>query len=134
MNETKKSDDISVTKGMLDETRNELKSDISSLKFEMKAGFKSVDSKFKSVDSKFKSVDARFDKIDSKFDDVRSDIQALTASVHRALALQEEQEARNKYVLDGHQVLHDRQDKFEHEILQDVTEIKTVISKMNKTN
>lgn len=113
MTETKKSGDIPVTKQMLDETRNELKSDIASVKLEMKAGFDEVKSEIKQLTAEVKDQNSK---------------------IHRMLTLYEEQEARNKYVLDGHQNLHDRQERFEKEIREEISDIKTVVSKMNTTN
>ena len=108
----KKSQDIQVSKKMLDHTRDELKSDITSLKLEMKAEFKKVDAKFKKVDARFKEVDARFNQVESKIDDVKAEIQTmqtevqkLAADIHRLLAIFEEQNNRNKYVLNGFAIL-----------------------------
>jgi hypothetical protein len=117
MTDTKKSGDIAVAKNMLDETRNELKSDIASLKLGTQSGFQKMD-------ARFKGVDARFDELASK-------METLTAAVHRALALHEEQEARNKYVLDGHQGLTDRQDRIEEKYDKEISDIKDLISKSN---
>lgn len=112
-NETKKSDDIPATKKMLEETRDELKSSITSVKLDIS-----------SVRQEMKSG----------FDGIRSEIKELTAAVHRSLALHEEQNARNKYVLDGYQSIHDRQDQLESETREDIAAVKTVIAKLNTTN
>ena len=109
MSGIKKSGDIVVTKNMLDETRNELKSDIASLKLETKSGFQMIDSRFQGVEA--------------RFDELKSEIKTLTATVHRSLALYEEQEARNKYVLDGHQVLTDRQERVEEKYDKEISDI-----------
>jgi len=104
--DTKKSAEIPATKGMLDEVRSELKSDIASISLKMKAGFENVDSRFSEMNSK---------------------IEEVLSAIHGIKALTESQEARNKYVLDGHTNLHDRQDRFEKEIRQDISEIKAAI-------
>ena len=126
----RKSSKIEVTVGMLDETRAELKSDITTLRLEMRAGFKKVDARFKKVDARFNEIDARFKKIDARFNEVdarfdeidarfkkidarfdemdarfnklEAQISALTAMVHRLMVLVEEQNARNIFVLDGY--------------------------------
>lgn len=99
MNEPVKSDDIPVTKRMLDERASELKSEITSVRLEMKAGFNSFG-------SRFNSNDARFDSIESK-------IEGLISAVHRTNAIVEEQNARNRYVLDGYASIYDNQKKTE---------------------
>jgi len=70
---------------MLDEVRFELKHEIESLRHEIKGEFKLV----------------------------RADAEKVLAAVHRVGLLVEEQNARNKYVLDGYTSLSDRLDKVE---------------------
>ena len=79
MADTKKSCDIPITKEMLDETRSELKSDITSVRLEMKSGFNKVDAKFKEMDARFKEVDASINGL-------KSEMEKLTAAVHRVIA------------------------------------------------
>ncbi len=97
----KKSGQVPVTKKMLDETRAELKADITTLRLEIKSGFKQVDARFKQVDAGFKQVDSRFDQMDASMNQIKSEI-------HRVLAVVEEQNARNIYVLDGYNSLEHR--------------------------
>ncbi len=158
MIDTKRSKDIPVTQEMLNDTRKELKSDITSLKLEMKSDFKVVDARFNQVDARFnqvdahfknidarfnqvdarfnqvdahfKNIDARFNQVDARFNQVdaqlhslKSELKAMNSSIHRSLVLLEEQEARNKYVLDGYQSLHDRQDHFEQRIEKKIKQI-----------
>ena len=80
-----------------------VKNDVRSLRQEMKAGFHKVSSQIKD----------------------------LTSAIYRSLALHEEQNPRNKYVLDGYQVLHDRQDRFEEKCSREVLEIRQVLTAMN---
>jgi hypothetical protein len=80
-----KSADIPVTNKMLDEARYELKHEIESFRHEVKAEFKVV----------------------------KADISKVLAAVHRVGLLVEEQNARNKYVLDGYTSLSDRLDTVE---------------------
>ena len=69
MADTKKSCDIPITKEMLDETRSELKSDITSVRLEMKSGFNKVDAKFKEMDARFKEVDASINGLKSEMEE-----------------------------------------------------------------
>ncbi len=77
-----KSEDIPITKRLLDLTKQELKSDITSLRMEMKSGFSNVG----------------------------AEISDVKAAVFRIEALVEEQNSRNRFVLDGFTSLHDKQD------------------------
>jgi len=99
-----KSPDIPVTQAMLVKVRDELKSDISSVRSEVKALEQKMDARFSRVDSRFSQMDAKFDKVISE--------------VHRIGLLVEEQNARNKYVLDGYGLLNDRIDKNEKDIAE----------------
>ena len=85
MGEIKKSSELPATQKMLYGVRDELKSDISTLRNEMKAGFR--------------EIHAKLDRQDAKF--------------HRMLTLYEEQEGRNKYVLDGYASIDDRLERLE---------------------
>ncbi len=89
--EIKKSGDMPVTQKNLNETRKELKSDIATVRLEMKEGFN--------------KIDAKFNKVDAKFDELGAKIENLTAVAHRTLAIVEEQNTKNNYVLDGHSSL-----------------------------
>lgn len=120
MTDSKKSGDMTVTKKMLDETRSELKSDSASLKLEMKSGFESVKSDISRLDSKIDSIDSKLEQV--------------LAAVHNVKAIVEDQDNRNKFVLDGHNSLHGRQDKYQSETNERIDRIESVISKMNTTN
>lgn len=91
---TLKSKEVFVTQSMLYEVRDELKSDIASLSLRM--------------ESRFKRVDARFSEIEARVDEVLSEVKSQNAKFHRMLTLYEEQESRNRYVLDGYTSLNDR--------------------------
>ena len=162
MTDTKKSGEIPVVQKHLEENRSELKSEITTLRLETKSSFEKVDSRFSEmearfdkvdarfsemearfdkVDARFSEMEARFDTIDANFNELKSIVTAIASSVEKMIAenhgmkaRNEEQENRNKYVLDGHTNLHDRQDRFEKEIRSDVSEIKNTISRMNTTN
>jgi len=104
-----------------------------------KKRFEAVDKRFEAVDRRFESVDKRFDtlelKMNSRFDSMQADmhkIQAdmhkMQADLHRMLVLMEEQNARNKYVLDGHTLLNDRMDRLESNVDRRFLEIEAVVS------
>jgi archaellum component FlaC len=92
----RKSGDIFVTKKMLFGVRDELKSDVTTLRLETRAGFKKVDARFNEVDARFKRVDARFNQVDARFNqiDARFDqvdakfneVHAQFKDVHSAIA------------------------------------------------
>lgn len=80
-----KTSDLPVTQLMLTAVHKQIKASISSLE---------------------KKQDARFSQMDSKFDLVLSEI-------HRMTVLMEEQNSRNKFVLDGYDSIYQRQDSLE---------------------
>jgi uncharacterized phage infection (PIP) family protein YhgE len=128
---TLKSKDLPATAGMLHEARHELKSEMTSFRLEMDARFSQIDGRFSQVDARFSQVDARFDQVDIRFNQVessiaglrselKSDIEKVLAAVHRVSLLVEEQNARNKYVLDGYGLLSERMDKIEKKFESDL--------------
>ena len=160
--DTKKSEDLLATQRQLNEFRNELKADNASLRLEMKAGFEKVDARFSRTDARFDSIDGRFDKIDGRFNKINgrfneiderfndmnakfSDMDAKLSSMnskfekslahtHRMLALYEEQETRNKYVLDGYQSLHDLISKNKKEADFKFSELQKTLDQANGDN
>jgi chromosome segregation ATPase len=80
--------------------------------------FDSIDKRFASIDKRFDSVDERFESLDKKIDSVKyelkADIAAVNANVSRVAVLMEEQNTRNKSVIDGLLNLSNRQDRLEH--------------------
>jgi len=130
----RKSDNVPATKKMVDETRAELKSDLTSLKLIMKAGFKRIDARFAKMDARFARIDARFARmeerfakteerfakmeerfasIDERFARLEAKISSMEAMMHRMMVLVEEQNARNVFVLDGYASLDARLSKLE---------------------
>lgn len=120
-----KSKDIPVTKEMLFEVRNELKSevsgtrsDIKSLEKRMESRFLDIESQFKKIDIRFLDMESRFAKIDSRLSNMDTKFDDLIATVHKISLLVEDQNARNRYVLDGYGVLTVRLDqhdtRFDH--------------------
>jgi hypothetical protein len=124
-----KSKHIPVTKELLYEVRNELKSDISVLGHKMVGLDKKIDAvvarvdlidakldgKFAEVDARFAQIDARFEQIDARFDTLES---KLDGFMHSIKVLVEDQKANNVYVLDGYQQLFARQDRLEARVFK----------------
>ena len=104
-----KSPHIPTTQEMLYEVRDELKSDTQALRHEM-------NSKFAKIDSKFAKIDSKFAEMNSQIQELHSEIQSVHSAVHRVALLMEEQNARNKYVLDGYTSLNDRLEEQSQEI------------------
>ena len=133
-NRPRKSANVPVTKAMLYKVRDELKSETSSIRHDLKAfrsdmssrfhnvdskfdgmnsKFHGIDSRFDEMNAKFHNVDSRFDDLDSKFHKVMAEIQKLTGEVHNTRLLMEEQNSKNIFVLDGYTSLSDRLSKLE---------------------
>lgn len=89
----------------------------------LKALEKKMEARFEQVDARFEQVDARFDQVDRRFDQMEKKFEAkfdkLIGEVHRIALLVEDQNARNKYVLDGYTSLSDRLDKVEAKVFKD---------------
>ena len=71
--------------------------------------------------------------MNAKFDLVLAGMAKQDAKIHRMLTLYEEQENRNKYVLDGYHQLHRRQDQFEARIESRVAGLELVVKDLKKT-
>lgn len=141
--EALRSENAPVTQAMLYLVRDELKSHIIS----HDSRFDSIDKKFESIDKKFESIDSRFDQVDKRFDamdkrfdsfeakiesimlKVAADIQKMQAEIHRGNLLAEEQNARNKYVIDQHELLKYRFEKVEERMDQQENDFKQLIKK-----
>jgi hypothetical protein len=116
-----KSGDVLVTKKMLAETRAELKSDITSVKLEVRGLRSDMDSKFISMqgqmDARFISMeskmDSKFAHVDSQFDQLRALMETNLAKTHNFQALMEEQNARNVAVLEAYDQLYRQNEGFE---------------------
>ena len=77
---------------MLTTLRKQIKSEINSLE--------------KRLESKFNQVESKINQIDSK-------LELVLTVIHRVVILMEEQNSRNKFVLDGYASLYERQDRLE---------------------
>ncbi len=71
---------------------------------------KAHEKRFDSIDLKLKAHDRRFDQLDSKID---SNQERLMSEIHRIGVLVEEQNNRNRIVMDGLTNLFERQDRVE---------------------
>ncbi len=98
-NRPRKSANVPVTKAMLYKVRDELKSETTSIRHDMKA--------FRS------DMNSRFHDVGSKFHKVIAEVQKLSSEVHNTRLLMEEQNSRNIFVLDGYTSLSDRLSKLE---------------------
>lgn len=103
---TPQTKDLPATQGMLHLARTEAKEGMKSLKFELKADIKQVD-------SKIDGVDAKIDRVLEKVDRVLVEVHGIAASVARMGMLNEEQNSRNRIVLESHTGLAQRQDRLE---------------------
>ncbi|MEK6579963.1 MAG: hypothetical protein AABZ55_12105 [Bdellovibrionota bacterium] len=132
-----KAGDQPATRGMLYLVRDELKSEIravhrrldsfdskfdninSTLK-EHSSLFGSIQDQFKSVNARFEAVDKRFDAVDARFDELEdkmdSKFEELKSESFRMRALFEEQNANNRIVLEGLQLLWQRRERIEKSI------------------
>ncbi len=92
----------------------ELNSKIISLDASLNARMDSLDASLNArVDSLESNMNARFKQVDARFDHMDSKIETVLAAVQRVGLLVEEQNARNKFVLDGYTSLCDRVEKLE---------------------
>lgn len=104
--------------------------------------FDSIDKRFEAIDKRFGSIDRRFDavdekfealekKMDSRFNQISSEIQGLRTDMHQMLILMEEQNARNKIVLEGYEQLYLRQDRLESKVDERLSAMEKVV--LNKS-
>jgi hypothetical protein len=108
-----KDDDQPATRKMLRLVRDELRSDIRSFGHRMDSGFLEQNSRFTSMESKFTSLDSKFFSIDAQFAELRSQIMELVASVRYTNIMIEEERANRQSVVEGHQLLWQRQERME---------------------
>ena len=112
-----KTSELPATQLMLTTLRKQIKSEINSLE-------KRLDSKFNQVDSQFSQVESRFNQVDSK-------VELVLSEIHRIAILMEEQNSRNKFVLDGYASLYERQDRIELRFDSHEKNIEDLILKRN---
>jgi hypothetical protein len=97
-----KASDIPVTFGAQKALRSELKSDITTLRLEMK--------------SEFKKVDARFNQIDAQLLNMNANIEKMNATNSRMLALYEQQNSQNKVSFEGAEFVRHKQETLEKRV------------------
>jgi chromosome segregation ATPase len=126
--------DLPATQGMLYWVRKELKDEMKAGFLRMESRFEQIDSRFKQVDARFAQIDSRFEQIDSRFSqvdarfnqmesqfhDLHSSIReiagavaSLSATVARMEISMEEQNARNRIVMESQSGLWARQERLE---------------------
>jgi len=113
-----RSGQVSVTKDMIFAVRDELKSDILSLKHgnkSMKLDIGSLRLEFKSLRGEFKSLKLDMSSLREDFKRFEADI---SSQVHKITLLVEEQNARNVIVLDGLSILSHRQTQIEKNMVE----------------
>ncbi len=148
-----KSDDVPVTQRHLELVRQELKSDITSVQLEMRAGFQLMESRFQAIDGKFagldgkfaaidgkfagidgnfagidgkfSNIDGRFSDMESRFTRIDSQFLAVDARFERIESillsmkvLLEEQNSRNRYVLDGYNFIYEKSERSEKRLVR----------------
>ena len=85
---------------------------------------------FKSnINSFEKRLDSKFSQIESKLNQVESKIELVLSEIRRMIVLIEEQNARNKFILDGYASLHERLDRLELRFDQHEKKIENFILK-----
>lgn len=136
----KKSGEIAVSYSALSETEQSLKHSITSLGLELRSVETRLTAKQNALEEKIDAVEARLNakidavearlnakidavearlnakidaveaKLDAKITKLDSKLELVLAAVHRVAALVEEQNSRNRYVLDGYASLYDAQE------------------------
>jgi tetrahydromethanopterin S-methyltransferase subunit G len=101
-----RSSEVPATKAMLDELEQKLTHEMASVKLEVKSVKSELTAKIGQVEAKVEQLDAK--------------VESVLAAVHRVGLLVEEQNARNKFVLDGYTSLNDRLEKVERKIDENV--------------
>jgi urate oxidase len=87
-----KTGDLPTTQSMLTSMQKQIKSNMNSLE--------------KRLESKINQVESKINQVDSK-------VELVLSEIHRMAILMEEQNTRNKFVLDGYASLYERQDRLE---------------------
>lgn len=82
---------------------------------EMDARFSKIDARFNQMDAKFNQMDARFSQMDARFSQMDAKFDLMMAEIHRIGISVDEQNHRNKIVLDGYELLYNKINKFEAE-------------------
>lgn len=117
--------DVPASVGLVKEVRNELLFETRSIRKEIGAAEKRLESKIWSVESKISSVDAKVSalaskicSVESKICSVESKVDSISSTVHGMRVLMEEQRSENRIVLDGIAAVIVRQDRAENEAFE----------------
>lgn len=86
------------------------------------------------LDARICAVEHRLDSLDKKIDSVKSEIlskmnsgfEKLSAQIHRIALIVEEQNARNKFALDGYVIVHEKQNILEKRVNEIEDNIKNI--------
>lgn len=119
--------DLPVTMGDFLELRKLIEMEVRASKKRLESHekrFAAMDKRFEAIDKRFESIDKRFDAMDRKMDAGFSD---LKAGIQRMLVLMEEQNNRNKYVLEGNAALSERIDQLESSVDEQLKDMEDVI-------
>jgi chromosome segregation ATPase len=127
-----KAADVPVTRAMLGGVRTELLQRIDQAREEAKEGTQKLDAKIDGVKAELK---ADIHKVKTELHEVKADLHNVKGAVHgmqaqmaRIELLVEEQNARNKIVLDGIAALLSRQDQVEQRMAQVEDTIRKIAS------
>ena len=107
--------DLPATIGMLQLTEKKILSKMSAEFNKVDAKFSEMDARFSKIDAKFNQMDARFSQMDARFSQMDAKFDLMMAEIHRIGISVDEQNHRNKIVLDGYELLYNKINKFEAE-------------------
>lgn len=92
-----------------------------------------LEGRINGIDVRLGKIDGRLSKIEGRVSSVESTMQEVLASVHRTQTLMEEQRSENRIVLDGLQVVIQRQDRFEEETKSEMKEFRKTLKLLIKS-
>ena len=124
-----KSENVPATQSSITHLKKHVDKRIDSLELRMASFENKMDARFTQVDARFTHVDARFTHVDAQLNDLKASIANVLSEVHRIALLTEEQNARNKYVLEGYDQIFKRQDRLEVEVNQRLQNVEDIVSK-----
>jgi chromosome segregation ATPase len=111
-----KSDKVPITKEMLFGVRNELSAKIagqSARTTRVEKRMDTIEKRMDALEKRMGNLEKRMDNLEQSMANLILEMQRLTAEVHRIGLLVEQQNANNRYVLDGYAMIYDRQDKLD---------------------
>lgn len=92
---------------MLNEMEERLCHRMDSVKHELKGDIGGVKSELHGIKSEIQGIKSEIHGIKSEIHGIKSDVHGVKSELHRVALLVEEQNARNKYVMDGYAQLYD---------------------------